>query len=128
MKKQIKIPLIAIILVLIIIICVVIFLINGGENDSEENDVVENTAGNLVESGYTSNIGTELEQSASISVVPTMRDTITTDSTWCGTFQLIWNDLKNEIISKDMLFNKRKEINIQTAVLGNEAGIIGAVL
>ena len=36
--------------------------------------------------------------------------------------------LKNEIVSKDMLFNKRKEINIQTAVLGNEAGIIGAVL
>lgn len=41
---------------------------------------------------------------------------------------VLLDDLKNEIISKDMLFNKRKEINIQTAVLGNEAGIIGAVL
>ena len=41
---------------------------------------------------------------------------------------VLLDDLKNKIISKDMLFNKRKEINIQTAVLGNEAGIIGAVL
>ena len=41
---------------------------------------------------------------------------------------VLLDDLKNEIISKDILFNKRKEINIQTAVLGNEAGIIGAVL
>ena len=41
---------------------------------------------------------------------------------------VLLDDLKNVIISKDMLFNKRKEINIQTAVLGNEAGIIGAVL
>ena len=41
---------------------------------------------------------------------------------------VLLDDLKNEIISKNMLFNKRKEINIQTAVLGNEAGIIGAVL
>ena len=41
---------------------------------------------------------------------------------------VLLDDLKNEIISKDMLFNKRNEINIQTAVLGNEAGIIGAVL
>lgn len=41
---------------------------------------------------------------------------------------VLLDDLKNEIISRDMLFNKRKEINIQTAVLGNEAGIIGAVL
>ena len=41
---------------------------------------------------------------------------------------VLLDDLKNEILSKDMLFNKRKEINIQTAVLGNEAGIIGAVL
>lgn len=41
---------------------------------------------------------------------------------------VLLDSLKNEIVSKDMLFNKRKEINIQTAVLGNEAGIIGAVL
>ena len=36
--------------------------------------------------------------------------------------------LKKELTTKNLLFNKREEINIQTAVLGNEAGIIGAIL
>lgn len=27
-----------------------------------------------------------------------MRDTITTDSSWCGTFQLVWNDMKNDVV------------------------------
>ena len=42
--------------------------------------------------------------------------------------EVLLEDLKREIIEKDLLFNTRKEINIKTAVLGNEAGIIGAIL
>ena len=41
---------------------------------------------------------------------------------------VLLDDLKEELVAGNLLFNKRKEINIQTAVLGNEAGIIGAVL
>ena len=36
--------------------------------------------------------------------------------------------LKNNIIKKEYLFNKRKELIIVTAALGNEAGIIGSIL
>ena len=42
--------------------------------------------------------------------------------------EVLLEDLKSEILEKDLLFNKRKEINIKTAVLGNEAGLIGAIL
>ena len=42
--------------------------------------------------------------------------------------EVLLEDLKKEILEKDLLFNKRKEINIKTAVLGNEAGLIGAIL
>ena len=42
--------------------------------------------------------------------------------------EVLLNDLENILLSEKLLFNPRKEINIQTAVLGNEAGIIGAVL
>ena len=36
--------------------------------------------------------------------------------------------LKNKILQENLLFNQRKEIDIQTAILGNDAGMIGAVL
>ena len=42
--------------------------------------------------------------------------------------EALLDDIKELIIKDNMLFNSRKEINIQTAVLGNEAGIIGAIL
>ena len=42
--------------------------------------------------------------------------------------EVLLDDLKKELVSKNLLFNLRKDINIQTAVLGNEAGIIGAIL
>lgn len=42
--------------------------------------------------------------------------------------EVLLEDLKKELVSKNLLFNPRKEINIQTAVLGNEAGIIGAII
>ena len=48
---------------------------------------------------------TNLQSVAGITVVPTMNDTITTDSSWCGTFQLVWNDMKNEVVKKDIIFN-----------------------
>ena len=31
-----------------------------------------------------------------VNVVPTMNDKITSDSAWCGTFQLVWNDMVKE--------------------------------
>lgn len=52
----------------------------------------------------------KLEVADGITVVPTMNDTITTDSSWCGTFQLVWNDMKNEIVKKDVVFNPQLEM------------------
>ncbi len=41
---------------------------------------------------------------------------------------ILLNKLKKNIIDKNLLFNKREKLDIVTAVLGNDAGIIGAVL
>lgn len=35
-------------------------------------------------------------------VVPTMNDNISENSSWCGTFQLVWNDMINEVIKKEI--------------------------
>ncbi len=40
-----------------------------------------------------------------IYVVPTMDDDIKPDSSWCATFQLVWNDMKNEVVKQDIVFN-----------------------
>lgn len=45
-----------------------------------------------------------------ITIVPTMDDKITTDSSWCATFQLVWNDMKNEIVKTDVAFNPQLEM------------------
>ena len=45
-----------------------------------------------------------------VTVVPTMNDTITADSSWCGTFQLVWNDMKKELVGGDVVFKNDPEL------------------
>ncbi len=40
-----------------------------------------------------------------IYVVPTMNDEVKSDSAWCATFQLVWNDMKNEVVKQDIVFS-----------------------
>ena len=42
--------------------------------------------------------------------------------------EVLLERLKKNILEQDLLFNKRDDIVIETAVLGNDAGIIGATL
>jgi len=55
-------------------------------------------------------IATDLEKTSKMDVVPTMQDEITADSTWCGTFQLVWNDMKNEVVKKDVIFTPQEKM------------------
>lgn len=41
---------------------------------------------------------------------------------------ILLNRLKEKLLEKEMLFNERKEIRIETAILENDAGMIGATL
>lgn len=52
----------------------------------------------------------EIPLTKGITIVPTMDDKITTDSSWCSTFQLVWNDMKNEIVKTDVVFNPQLEM------------------
>ena len=57
---------------------------------------------------------TEGKHSSSVisnfNVVPSLEDEITENTTWCGTFNLIWNDLKNDIAKQDIVFENQPEI------------------
>lgn len=45
-----------------------------------------------------------------IAVLPTLIDDLKPNSIWCPTFQLIWNDLVNEVVKQDVVFNPQEQI------------------
>ena len=47
-----------------------------------------------------------------VNIVPTMITKLEDNSTWCPTFQIIWNDMKNEVIKKDIEFINDKDNQI----------------
>ncbi len=48
--------------------------------------------------------------SSDINVVATMQDAISVDTVWCGTFQLIWNDLIKELVKQEIHFEEPFDI------------------
>lgn len=51
-----------------------------------------------------------LKETKGITVVPTMYDEITTDTAWSPTFQLVWNDFKNELVKQDIVFEEKSKM------------------
>lgn len=47
---------------------------------------------------------TDYEKTEGLNIVPSLKDEVTADSAWCATFQLVWNDLKNEYVKQDVEF------------------------
>lgn len=45
-----------------------------------------------------------------INIVPTMQDSIIDNAAWCGTFQLIWNDMQNNLVGGDIQFEEPNEM------------------
>lgn len=61
---------------------------------------------------YDERKATELTKTTIIDIVPTMSCNITADSAWCGTFQLVWNDMKNELVKQDVIFTPQEKMVI----------------
>lgn len=45
-----------------------------------------------------------------ITTALTLEDEIQKDTIWCGTFQLIWNDLKNDLAKQDIVFTPQLKV------------------
>lgn len=97
MYKKIR---ILIIIVILIILLLLGLMITNKINLFDNNDTNVQMAEEI----------TNIQTAEGIEVVPTMSDTIKADSSWCGTFQLVWNDMKNEIVKKDIIFNPQLDI------------------
>lgn len=45
-----------------------------------------------------------------VTTILTLEDEIQDDTIWCGTFQLIWNDLKNDLAKQDIVFTPQLKV------------------
>lgn len=52
----------------------------------------------------------ELKETKGVDVVATLSDKISKDTSWCPTFQLIWNDFKNDIVKQNIKFDKKLDV------------------
>lgn len=66
----------------------------------EENktDVLNNEDQNTL-----TDVQTDAEENG-LNVVLSLEDEISNNSVWCGTFNLVWNDLKNDVAKQDIVF------------------------
>ena len=89
------------ILILIMILAIVkIAQIRGFDMDTLKNITI----------GSDKKSEKKLEKTDGLVTVPSLEDEIETDTIWCGTFQLIWNDLKNDLAKQDIVFNPQSKI------------------
>ena len=90
----------SIIILSVLLICWVIwyFLFKNKSNMD-----ISNKWGN---NGWLSN----RESDWNLHVLSSINDKVVWDSMWCWTFQLVWNDMINEVVKKDVVFDPQLEI------------------
>ena len=126
MKK--KIIIIVCIILMVMLIPIKLHLKDGGTVEYKSIIYKISKVHRLIDNGY--DIGTEiyifgfkvydnvesvyeqkeLKKTKGVEVVPTLSDKISKDTSWCPTFQLIWNDFKNDIVKEDIKFDERLDI------------------
>ena len=93
----------------IIILVIIIFILAGILVYSVvTKDKQTNSSSPVVSENY-EEISDNKEVS-SLDTVPTMQDKISGNRVWCGTFQLVWNDMQNNLVEGDVKFNEPNEM------------------
>ncbi len=95
-----KINIVLFIILILILVLIIVLIVSYNEAIFKKNNEIQ---GNTLTS-ETSSINKQ------INVVPTMEEKITGNTLWCGTFQLVWNDLKNNIVKQDIKFSPQMDI------------------
>ena len=121
-KKTIKISLFTAILLFLIVIALIgyfaIFKINNQDNNTNTN-VLGNSNLNTTESAQVKEKEEKNEYSSNITIVTSLYDEITTNSAWCGTFQLAWNDMINNVIKQDVKFINGSNLDVAQKMADN---------
>lgn len=87
-------------IVIIVLIIGGVFFIVGLEKGKSDDSYTKQ--GNDNQSEDNSNIG--------MNIVLSLEDKISDNTAWCGTFNLIWNDLKNDLAKRDIVFTPQLKV------------------
>ena len=102
------------ILTIILVVAIVgVIVIKPFDGVKKEKNVVklENTEKNeIADDKPEEKPKDELKTTDGLNIVPTMSDEITGNSAWCCTFQLVWNDMKNDVVKKDVEFTPQEKM------------------
>ena len=75
----------------------------------ESNDILEGEKVIRNESKNNETVAKK-KYSEDIQTIATLEDEITTNSVWCGTFQLVWNDMVNNVVKQNVVFTPQEKI------------------
>ena len=93
MKKSTKIILAILIIIMIVICTMYVIDLNRMKNNKP-----------VIFSTWGRKYVPPAKVNTKLSVVTSLEDEITSNTAWCGTFNLIWNDLKKDLAKKDIIF------------------------
>ena len=115
MKKKILIAILAIVLILFLIF-LVLFIIDTKRME-EGRQVLFSTWGRNYDMAKSNDNNNNVnddnnKDNDDIKFALTMDDKIEEDTVWCGTFQLIWNDLKNDLAKQDIIFKEFPDLEV----------------
>ena len=107
-KKRVKISLKQLMMVLFIVIAIIFIIILVKTLTTNRNIYTHK----LDKIGKKTGVSLEARKQSSekIDVVPTLLDEIKNNSAWCAPFQLVWNDMQNEVVKKDIIFNQQLKV------------------
>ncbi len=97
---------ILLVLLIIVLICATVAIIvmkpfDLKKDNKEKNEIADKPITNPDDT---------VKTTEGLTIVPTMSDEITGNSAWCCTFQLVWNDMKNDVVKKDVEFTPQEKM------------------
>ena len=99
MKKSTKIILAILIIIMIVICTMYVIDLNRMKNNKP-----------VIFSTWGRKYAPPAKVNTKLSIVTSLEDEITSNTAWCGTFNLIWNDLKNDLAKQDIVFTPQPKM------------------
>ena len=118
-KKTVNLRLYTAVMLIVILILVLIYIVMFSINKHNSENKVNHEMIYINPTGEVQTSSDEKQKSNDIKIVASLEDEVTTNSAWCGTFQLVWNDMVNNVIKRDVKFLDGNNLEIAQKIADN---------